>query len=795
MATTPGQPPGIPIQTHPGQGTQPPSVSLPSSVQRIDVPINPVNVPGTTMVRVSQPTGQPQIPSGIPTIVSRPQIVTSTPGGGTIFQTGNLQSLGLMVTKFPPSGDPTRPQIILQPRTGVRPVVVTSTAGGQFVHQSPLNRPPGIRTIVHSGGLPPGTVTVPAHGHIGQGQSVHPPSSGTIQVMNLSVPTNVSQSGVVTSGTKQQATATFIRQTFGNHFDGQTVNLILSDPPRTPIRLSSELIKTATSAGVAGNRYPRVSVSNVGMAGVGVSTAPKILNLGSAVSVTAPIGSNVGVNSTGHHPTQVTRLNIIHPGSAPGGPGHSMVVGTAPGQGKQGVINIAPGQKHPQTVILNPATNQIMTASGPGMAKLNQQGVKTTVVMNQGSVIGQQQAHLNHSVINASALRGIPGIGPSGQILSHGIVSQHSSQLQQHPSIVAITSPMKSSSMGSHVQSAVTASPIKSNLMTNPTPPSPRPSILARKRNLDSNLSSSQGSVGRSPIKSGLAEGLAAKVEAELTESGAVSLTSSQQSSSSCGPATSSHPSQTSSSQSTLTASSQQSDGSATPRKKPRKQLLEPFNLSTSANMKLLTAGSSDESSQVQQQNQKRLEPPTPAEESDDVRAVRHIEPVDPLIKKFRPALYQSVIPPWKSLQHHFLRYTDVKPRAEKRMTLAELSNEGAQKMDGWKIHHLATQMEEIGQDETNVLERLKKLLAVLEEKADANNSPQETSNGATNGFLLGTPEKVIDLVRGNIQRSSIFKEEMKNSEQLLIKLTNDHRGKIDKLTQKNMHKRTCISK
>ena len=484
-----------------------------------------------------------------------------------------------------------------------------------------------------------------------------------------------------------------------------------------------------------------------------------------------------------------------------------------------------------------------MTTVAPGVTKISGQGVKTTVVaMNQGGgVIGGQSIHGNHpahTVINASALRGITtvpsSIGtvgvPGTTIVSHGIVSQHSS-IHRHPSVVAINaSPIKTSTstlIGGHVQSSVTASPIKGqnvNPVHAQTPPSPRPSILTRKRNLgDGPLS--QSNLGRSPIKPSLAEGLAAKVEAELvtcendhnrplTATTCNLLPGSTQSNVQSG-----HPTST---QSTMTGSqpplvSQSSDGTATPRKKPRKQLLEPFNLSTSANMKLLTAtGSSDEgaqgshfgtSSNVSKEGSKRqLEP----EDGDD-SMVRRTE-VDPLLgKKFRPALYQSVIPPWKSLQHHFLRYTDVKPRPEKRMTLAELSNEGLQKKNGWKIHHLATQMEEMGEDEAQVLERLRKLLAVLEEKSsvvpsgtDLKNGHATTQsglNGTTQSDLsqtsvrLQTPEKVIDLIRGNLQRSNIFKEQMNESQQLLVKLTNDHREKVAKLTKKNMHKRTCIAK
>ena len=890
MAATPGQaPPG----SGPGQQSVPSMVGIPSTVQRVEVAVNAVSAgSGTSMVRVSQGTTAGSVVGG--SMVTRPQIVTTTPG--TIFQTpvGNLQSLGLMVTRFP-AGDHTRPQIILQSRSGgpVRsgPVVVTSTTGGQLIHQTPLARGPvgtgGIRTaIVHSGSLPPGTVAVPGHGH-GVIGSTPSGSSGTIQVMNLSaVPSTISG----TSGSQvtklnqvqQQAGTTFISRFGGQTFDGQTVNFILSDTNRGAIRLSSDLIKTVQPGG----KYPRVQS--------GIPSTPKIVNLGPPVSgtpmgvtgsmggVTGSMGGVSGSMGGAAHPPQVTRLNIIHSGSTHPGSGHPMVVGSSTlpsghstqlvgghstqlvgghstqlvGVGKQGgVINIAPvgtsKQGSQQTVILNPATNQFMTASPGG--KIGGQGVKTTVVaMNQGGgMIGGQSMHGNHpshTVINASALRGIttvpssigtvpssigtvPSSIPGPTIVSHGIVS---SSIHRHPSIVAMNaSPIKTSTsalIGGHVQSSVTGSPIKGQSV-NPvhaqTPPSPRPSILTRKRNLG-DVPLNQSNLGKSPIKTSLAEGLAAKVEAELvtsendhnrplTTSNLLPCTQSNILSAQSNIL--SAQSNILSAQSTMTSQpvSVSSDGTATPRKKPRKQSLEPFNLSTSANMKLLTAtGSSDEgaqgshfgtSSNVSKEGSKRQVDP---EDGDDLM-VRTTE-VDPVLgKKFRPALYQSVIPPWKSLQHHFLRYTDVKPRPEKRMTLAELSNEGLQKKNGWKIHHLATQMEEMGEDEAQVLDRLRKLLAVLEEKSSVVPSGTDLKNGSAptqsglNGTAqsdlnrtsvgLQTPEKVIDLIRGNLQRSNIFKEQMNESQQLLVKLTNDHREKVAKLTKKNMHKRTCIAK
>lgn len=67
------------------------------------------------------------------------------------------------------------------------------------------------------------------------------------------------------------------------------------------------------------------------------------------------------------------------------------------------------------------------------------------------------------------------------------------------------------------------------------------------------------------------------------------------------------------------------------------------------------------------------------------------------LIKFF--ILYkQSYKQTWKAANNHFQRYSDVKPREERRPTVMDLANQACvlQKVNGWKIFHLNSQMEDL---------------------------------------------------------------------------------------------------
>lgn len=52
----------------------------------------------------------------------------------------------------------------------------------------------------------------------------------------------------------------------------------------------------------------------------------------------------------------------------------------------------------------------------------------------------------------------------------------------------------------------------------------------------------------------------------------------------------------------------------------------------------------------------------------------------------------------WKATYNHFQRYSDVKPREERRSTVVDLANQAQvlQRVNGWKIYHLTSQMEDL---------------------------------------------------------------------------------------------------
>lgn len=64
----------------------------------------------------------------------------------------------------------------------------------------------------------------------------------------------------------------------------------------------------------------------------------------------------------------------------------------------------------------------------------------------------------------------------------------------------------------------------------------------------------------------------------------------------------------------------------------------------------------------------------------------------------FSFCVLQSYKQTWKGTSNHFQRYSDVKPREERRPTVMDLANQAhvVQKVNGWKIYHLSSQMEDL---------------------------------------------------------------------------------------------------
>lgn len=238
----------------------------------------------------------------------------------------------------------------------------------------------------------------------------------------------------------------------------------------------------------------------------------------------------------------------------------------------------------------------------------------------------------------------------------------------------------------------------------------------------------------------------------------------------------------------------------ATPRKKPRKQHLEPFHLATSKNIKLLSSVHDFKDDVDDRDNNILSNSSLPyytgnyIDSDNGASSSPH--------KKPRPSILTSYNIPWKSLQYHFLRYTDVKQKQDKKLTLSELSNEGLQKKNGWKVQHLVTHIEDTDEREAEAFRRLREVSENFEKCDDI---LHENINLVGLTYLSSTRnhfdpqiqlyDKLNDLIRGNLQRSKLFQDHINEAKQLLIKLTNDHKERVGRLTKHCANKRTYINK
>jgi len=132
----------------------------------------------------------------------------------------------------------------------------------------------------------------------------------------------------------------------------------------------------------------------------------------------------------------------------------------------------------------------------------------------------------------------------------------------------------------------------------------------------------------------------------------------------------------------------------------------------------------------------------------------------------------------WKSRHNHFLRYSDVKSKDERRPTVNELANQKLvlQKINGWKIYHLSASMEDIVDMESELSKRLQDVGRRLEEAANKDVSKE----------LI----KVQELIKANIQRSKVIQDqvsEAKDNSQSIF----EHKPKIQDIIVKYQSKRS----
>ncbi|KAM7302075.1 hypothetical protein ISCGN_017592, partial [Ixodes scapularis] len=195
----------------------------------------------------------------------------------------------------------------------------------------------------------------------------------------------------------------------------------------------------------------------------------------------------------------------------------------------------------------------------------------------------------------------------------------------------------------------------------------------------------------------------------------------------------------------------------ASPRKKPRKQLLL-------AN-KLLDTHSTDGDDDLERESRENLRRELPR--SEDMKCVA-------FCKRPSMSLLTSYSHSWKTRQNHFARHTDVKPKDDKKQTVNDLANQKGvlQKANGWKVFHLTSQMEEVYFLEDTVHTKLSELLDFIEEK------PPAIQTKPLNVDEERILSKINDLIKGNLQRSKIVQDQVTEAKQQVLKVL-EHKPRI----------------
>lgn len=218
------------------------------------------------------------------------------------------------------------------------------------------------------------------------------------------------------------------------------------------------------------------------------------------------------------------------------------------------------------------------------------------------------------------------------------------------------------------------------------------------------------------------------------------------------------------------------------PRKKPRKQQLTGVELTeprcTEEEMQFIT--------------EEKVKKEIKEDMKDKTTDKRHISNVQrdmksppihpiPITGRIRPPslLGSSWTNRWSGRLHHYRRPSEVRPREERRPSVAELAQQKhvLQKLNGWKVYHITAQMDDIAELENQVYEKLKTTLTLLE-------SQQTIKSKQDDGL-----ERINELIKGNMQRSSFISDGMNEARAQLISIF-QHKEPITDILQRCGNKR-----
>ncbi|XP_031343789.1 histone deacetylase complex subunit SAP130 isoform X2 [Photinus pyralis] len=203
------------------------------------------------------------------------------------------------------------------------------------------------------------------------------------------------------------------------------------------------------------------------------------------------------------------------------------------------------------------------------------------------------------------------------------------------------------------------------------------------------------------------------------------------------------------------------------PRKKPRKQQLTGNDIDENMH----------EDMQFISETNVKKEPESDGNRSDPAREETAAETRRILRKPAGVSLLNSYRQTWKATHNHYLRYSDVKPKDERRPTIMDLSNQYRvlDKVNGWKVHHLSTQMEDLADQEQHVYNQLRDLL-------------KDTEAEEGNGFDKDL-NRINELIKGNLQRIKIINDGMIEAKTQIMKIF-DHKIHVTDIISRCASKR-----
>lgn len=199
----------------------------------------------------------------------------------------------------------------------------------------------------------------------------------------------------------------------------------------------------------------------------------------------------------------------------------------------------------------------------------------------------------------------------------------------------------------------------------------------------------------------------------------------------------------------------------ASPRKKPRKQnvVATEDKYGSNVNMEPDSPAAEDKA-------------PKPEEADEDLKFI--------LMKRPRISIVANYKINTKAAHNHFQRYSDVKAKEERKPSIQEIASQKGivQRANGWRIQHIAGQIDELITAEQEVLKKM----GEFREKIPKVKPGQKTK-------FQDDVVMLNELLQGNIQRSQLVVEQLGDSRKSMVKVL-DHRQRVIEIIQKQMNKR-----